>query len=195
MTALSSNEELDRYIYLVAGCVGEFWTRMCVAHLSDLKEWDLSRMVDLGVRFGKGLQLVNILRDLPRDLRNGRCYLPVAEPRCLLKAEAFTSFSVEYARWLDLAISYLESGWEYVLSIPSSQWRLRLACVWPIWIGLMTIASLRQANPLDGAARIKIERRQVYGVIVRSLLTGKSHAALTRHYRMLLNKARGTQSG
>jgi len=29
-----------------------------------------------GVRFGKGLQLVNILRDLPRDLRQGRCYLP-----------------------------------------------------------------------------------------------------------------------
>jgi len=25
---------------------------------------------------GKGLQLVNILRDLPADLRNGRCYLP-----------------------------------------------------------------------------------------------------------------------
>ena len=31
---------------------------------------------ELGVRFGKGLQLVNILRDLPADLRNGRCYLP-----------------------------------------------------------------------------------------------------------------------
>ena len=29
-----------------------------------------------GVRFGKGLQLVNILRDLPADLRQGRCYLP-----------------------------------------------------------------------------------------------------------------------
>ena len=34
------------------------------------------RMRAQGARFGQGLQLVNVLRDLPRDLRLGRCYLP-----------------------------------------------------------------------------------------------------------------------
>ena len=33
-------------------------------------------MLALGRRFGQGLQMVNILRDLPDDLAQGRCYLP-----------------------------------------------------------------------------------------------------------------------
>ena len=33
-------------------------------------------MADLGVRFGKALQMTNVLRDVPTDLRIGRCYIP-----------------------------------------------------------------------------------------------------------------------
>jgi farnesyl-diphosphate farnesyltransferase len=33
IVALSSEEELDEYTYKVAGCVGEFWTHMCRAHV------------------------------------------------------------------------------------------------------------------------------------------------------------------
>ena len=35
----------------------------------------MMRMKD-GVRFGKALQMTNILRDIPEDLRFGRCYIP-----------------------------------------------------------------------------------------------------------------------
>src|ERR1043166_6155340 len=35
-TALTA-AELDRYTYLVAGCVGEFWTKICRAHLPGLE--------------------------------------------------------------------------------------------------------------------------------------------------------------
>ena len=74
---LASAAELDEYTYLIAGCVGELWTRLCQRHLpagwSKLGEAD---MLKLGKRFGQGLQMVNILRDLPEDLANGRCYLP-----------------------------------------------------------------------------------------------------------------------
>ena len=31
--------ELDEYTYLVAGCVGEFWTRVCAAHLPRYSGW------------------------------------------------------------------------------------------------------------------------------------------------------------
>src|SRR5258708_37326022 len=40
LVALSSDEELDRYTYMVAGCMGEFWTKMCVAHLGALHAWN-----------------------------------------------------------------------------------------------------------------------------------------------------------
>src|SRR5882724_9938255 len=74
--ALRSDDELDDYTYRVAGCVGEFWTKMCRAHVFPNTQLDETKFLSDGVRFGKGLQLVNILRDLPADLKNGRCYLP-----------------------------------------------------------------------------------------------------------------------
>ena len=76
LAALETREDLDRYTYLVAGCVGEFWTEVHVAHRPRLRHWDLEKMTALGIRFGKALQLTNVLRDIPRDLRQGRCYLP-----------------------------------------------------------------------------------------------------------------------
>src|SRR6266403_2158889 len=40
LVAVSNDEELDRYTYMVAGCVGEFWTKMCVAHFPALGGWN-----------------------------------------------------------------------------------------------------------------------------------------------------------
>ena len=65
LTALSEEAELDRYTYLVAGCVGEFWTRMCGLHLPALKGWDSDETLSTGHALGQGLQLVNVLRDIP----------------------------------------------------------------------------------------------------------------------------------
>ena len=79
LAALETRADLDRYTYLVAGCVGEFWTEVHVAHRPRLAHWDGPAMQALGVRFGQGLQLTNVLRDVPRDLRTGRCYLPRAD--------------------------------------------------------------------------------------------------------------------
>ena len=94
LAALDTLADLDRYTYLVAGCVGEFWTRLCIAHRPRLAGWEVAAMTATGVRFGKALQLTNVLRDVPADLQQGRCYLPARElaalglgPRDLLDAE------------------------------------------------------------------------------------------------------------
>ena len=67
LVALKTKEELDEYTYLVAGCVGEFWTRLCLLHcVPCFHPWAEEREMErLGMRYGQGLQLVNILRDLP----------------------------------------------------------------------------------------------------------------------------------
>ena len=191
LVALSNDEELDRYTYMVAGCVGEFWTKMCVAHLPALSDWDAEEMGALGVRFGKGLQLVNVLRDIPKDLRIGRCYLPVSQPSTLLDPRNFETIRPVYAHWLDAALAHLDAGWQYTMRIPRSEVRLRLACIWPIWIGLMTIARLRTENPLDPARRIKISRGEVYGMMVRSLLASRSDEALKHSHAALRVAAAG----
>ena len=79
LAALETLEDLDRYTYLVAGCVGEFWTDLHLAHRPRLAGWDAGAMRATGVRFGKALQMTNVLRDVPSDLALGRCYLPARE--------------------------------------------------------------------------------------------------------------------
>jgi len=175
--ALASDDALDDYTYRVAGCVGEFWTKMCRAHLFPAAELDNALLLENGVRFGKGLQLVNILRDLPADLHLGRCYIP--EPRLaaqslapsdLLSAATEPRFRPLYDSYLDLAQGHLSAGWSYTNMLPRGQARLRLACAWPILIGRKTIEKLRVANILDGAHRVKVSRSEVRQIVTRSLL-------------------------
>ncbi len=183
--ALADGAELDRYAYMVAGCVGEFWTRLCAAHLPLFAAVDQEEMVRLGVRFGKGLQLVNILRDMAADLRLGRCYLPVPRPEALLDPARYPEVAEDYARWLDVAREHLDAGWRYALRIPPRLWRVRLACVWPIWIGLATIALLRRSNPLDASQRVMVPQWRVNLFLAQSLLCARSDRLLNRTYEAL----------
>ncbi|MEY2551256.1 MAG: farnesyl-diphosphate farnesyltransferase, partial [Verrucomicrobiota bacterium] len=38
IVALRNAAELDEYTYLVAGCVGEFWTRLCFRHVKNFSD-------------------------------------------------------------------------------------------------------------------------------------------------------------
>lgn len=183
IAALQSETELDDYTYRVAGCVGKFWTEMCIEHeFSAIEVLAISELTDaffeeLGIRFGKGLQLVNILRDLPVDLRKGRCYIPTEKlteagltPRDLLEPANESKFRPLYNRYLDLAEAHLAAGWRYTTTIPWTHVRVRLACSWPILIGVETVARLRKENVLDPGRRVKISREDVKRIIVRSVL-------------------------
>lgn len=177
LVALATPAELDDYTYRVAGCVGEFWTRICRAHLFPGDTIDEAALLEDAVRFGKGLQLVNILRDLPGDLRLGRCYLPSdqlaslgLQPQDLLDPGRFERLVPLYFSQLDGARSHLGAGWRYTLTLPARQIRIRLACAWPILIGLETLGKLRRSNPLDPSARVKIPRSSVRAILMQTLL-------------------------
>jgi farnesyl-diphosphate farnesyltransferase len=177
MAALETEAELDDYTYRVAGCVGEFWTRTCRLHLFPDARLDEDFLLRSGVRFGKGLQWVNILRDLPRDLRKGRCYLPRQSlaaagltPADLLSSGNQARFRPLYDQWLAGAESHLAAGWDYTNALPSGQFRLRLACAWPILIGVRTLRRLRRENVLDPARRVKVSRPEIRALIGRSIL-------------------------
>jgi len=198
LAALETRADLDRYTYLVAGCVGEFWTEVHVAHRPRLRHWDLPRMRALGVRLGKGLQLTNVLRDLPRDLRQGRCYLPRQdlarlglEPRDLLDPARAPAARPVLREWLDTALDHYEAGWQYTFAIPRREARMRLACAWPLLIGLRTLDLLAASpNWLDPAVTLKVPRVRVYGLMAHSLGTVWSTRALGRQARRLRERIR-----
>ena len=174
--ALGNDAELADYTYRVAGCVGEFWSAMCLAHLFPEASWDREQWLSDGVRFGQGLQLVNILRDIPADLRKGRCYLPEdrlatvgLRPEALLDPGAHARLRPLYEAYLAMAHDHLAAGWRYTLALPRSAMRLRLACAWPLLFGVQTLGRLASRNPLDPAERIRISRSAVRGIIWRTL--------------------------
>jgi len=177
IVALETAADLDDYTWRVAGCVGEFWTKICRAHLFPRLPVDDARLLADGIRFGKGLQLVNILRDLPADLRKGRCYLPKDRlepagllPEVLLSPITEAKFRPLYHEFLDRADSHLAAGWRYTNTLPWGQVRVRLACAWPILIGVKTIEKLRHASVLELQRRVKVSRREMRGILLQSLL-------------------------
>jgi len=188
VTALETLDDLDRYTYLVAGCVGEFWTRVHVAHRPRLVGWDVAAMSARGVRFGKALQMTNVLRDVPTDLRHGRCYLPARDldalglgPADLLEPSKASRARPLLLRLIGVALDHYDVAWGYTLAIPRREWRMRLACAWPLLIGLGTLAEIaRVPDPLAAGAPIKISRAAVRGILVRSTTAVLSNQALGR---------------
>jgi farnesyl-diphosphate farnesyltransferase len=173
ITALPDASALEVYTYLVAGCVGEFWTRLGLEHVVPYREphgpITDSALIRLGMRYGQGLQLVNILRDLPADLRTGRCYLPADELRALGADPAALLDSPQLARpvfdrWLTRAESRLEEGRRYLRALVPA--RLRAGVFLPWHLGIKTLALLREQYPLTSAERVKVPRSTVRAALL-----------------------------
>ena len=177
ITALKTVAELDHYTYQVAGCVGEFWTRICVAHLSPRPKSEIEALVSKGVAFGKGLQMVNVLRDLAADLRMGRCYLPEEllqrenlRPEELLDPANEKRVRPIYDWYLPRVEENLNTAWSYVLDLPRAWVRVRLACALPVLIGVKTLNKLRSQNVLNPDTRIKVSRAEVRQILREIIL-------------------------
>lgn len=186
---VQTSAEVDRYTWLVAGSVGEFWTRLCDLHLRDWHTGTTTELMQWGAHYGKGLQRLNILRDAGRDLRAGRCYWP---------ADALAPLGLDSARlcaaarsgdlatlerlaplWNDWCLScqnQLHEGLLYCLALRGR--RLRLASALPCLIGIRTLALLRAAGPGALLAHIKLPRRGVRQLLLQLLFAGVSDRAL-----------------
>lgn len=158
--ALRSSDELEEYTYLVAGSVGEFWTKLCLQAWSRYSRVDDQGIITLGIEYGKGLQLVNILRDYPSDVQLGRSYLPVA-------GALSTDLKVDplFQEWHAIARRYLESGAKYVRLIRPI--RVRFACALPVLIGIDTLDKMKSMPPLG--QKIKVSRGRVYWLMLLSM--------------------------
>jgi farnesyl-diphosphate farnesyltransferase len=153
--ALPNDAALEEYTYLVAGCVGEFWTKVCLLEWPNYSSLKEGALLELGRDFGKGLQLVNIVRDFPADLQAGRSYLPLSDPE-----KARTDIAIakpEWDRWRARAREYLQSGWKYFRVIRPP--RVRFACALPVLIGLRTLKRLDAESEIRSG--VKISRAEV----------------------------------
>lgn len=160
-TACSNAEDLLRYTYQVAGCVGEYWTKIAAVTLGDrfvgpTDSDQMNTLLDQGRKLGQALQLVNILRDLHEDLPNGRCYLPSDELRAAgWSGEGHPSAEVlapVFNRWLGVCEGFLEESEDYARAVRDL--RLRFCTRLPHRLAQHTARLLHSA----GAARVMRER-------------------------------------
>jgi len=186
--ALRTAAELDEYTYLVAGCVGEFWTRLCFAHVRNFSERPESDMLALGVQYGKGLQLINILRDSGSDLRHGRCYFPAEELHSLgLKPAEILEHPARVEpiirRWRERAEGGVKAGIEYACAIRSR--RVRFATALPALIGIRTLALLRETASEVFDCKVKVSRAEVKKIMASTAARLASSKSLREIFQRL----------
>lgn len=155
---VQNDEETHAYTYRVAGCVGEFWTDLGYATMGEAFCTPARRelMTQAGIRYGKGLQLINILRDMEEDAARGRCYL-CSDPD----------------KWLNRAERYMNDGLDYSRRLGT--FKLRFASMLPALIGKKTIQLLRKTTL--GHGKVKIKRFAVYVCLLKAVflsLRGKA---------------------
>lgn len=150
-TRVLSDEQTRLYTYRVAGCVGRFWTRLGRVTLGDhfCAAEEVEEMEEAAVRYGCGLQLINILRDREEDARTrGREYL-----------------CSDAQVWMDRAERAMQDGLDYARRLRG--WRVRVASMLPALLGIKTLAKLRRAK---SGKRVKISRATVYSCVLCALL-------------------------
>ncbi len=151
IVTLENEVELKTYAYQVAGSVGEFWTRVGFSNDNEFSNLSEERLTNLGVNFGSGLQLINILRDVREDLDRGRCYLPTQPTPDALMSER--------DQWIQIARDGLSDGVKYADSLNGK--RLRFATVLPAFIGWETLEMIEKSGWDDWNQALKIKRADV----------------------------------
>lgn len=161
---IEDDATLIDYCQRVAGSVGIFWTKLGFlgegAHFCRESE---ATMLQWGKHFGCALQLVNILRDRPEDLRNGRHYLPgtahLTDDDDLLHAQD---------RWLTQARKWVDEGLHYANALRGK--RLRCATVLPALLAIETIEAMQQATWPQLEQRLKVSKPTVFRCLAEAML-------------------------
>lgn len=172
---LADEPALLDYTWRVAGCVGSYWTEVLAANVPGALAQPLPAMMELGKRYGQGLQLLNILRDAPQDWQDRRCYLPlppgVPTPLPPDPAGLPLLFRLMRAR-IGQCRDWLDDGLRYSDGILG--WRMRAATALPAALGHETLNALALADEAAWLKRVKISRpslrRAAFHAVLDALL-------------------------
>ena len=177
-------QEMDNYCYYVAGVVGEMLTRL-FCHYSPEIAVHRELMMKLGVSFGQGLQMTNILKDLWDDHSRGVCWLP----RNIFAAKGFDladlqpghgnpKFAEGFQELIGIAHAHLRNALEYTLHIPSHETGMREFCLWALGMAMLTLRKINAHLYFSDSKQVKITRRSVKAVIFGSRFSRRSDILL-----------------
>lgn len=168
-----TEEELDQYMYYVAGTVGNLLTDLFAYHSPWIGKKLHRQLCSYNESFGRALQLTNIIKDAMGDLKRGVSFIPkdlareykVAPDKLHLPEHREQAHKV-MSRLIVKAVGDLNKAMEYTLLIPKAEPRMRLFCVMPVLFAIKTLAvAMKNDDLLDPDKKVKITRADVKQVL------------------------------
>ncbi|HET6595301.1 MAG TPA: squalene/phytoene synthase family protein [Anaerolineales bacterium] len=187
---VNDEEDLDDYMFEVAGRVGYLLTHLFAWYSSTIRNRK-DTLLPLSREFGLALQTVNVIRGLRKDYERGWVFVPrkyLAQVH-LTEHELFQpenrAAAIQVLDMLaDKAERHLHAALTCVKTLPPWQHRIRLACIFPLMFAIRTLAiSRRNAHVFEDEA--KISRDEVKQIVVDSKLWGWSNAWLDSYFQKL----------
>jgi len=183
--AFEKTEQLEHYCRLMGGKPGLFWSKLIqktTPHFTQDKAF-----LEWGQQIGDALQIVNILRDLPKDLQFGRCYFPSEDlqaagltPTDLRQAQNSARFEPVKQKWIRWGLSRLAAAKQYFSTLPKMQFGQRAAVAWPILWTADTLYKVYQSpDLLNPNQRIKIPKSIIYFTLCMTPLLWLSNTFFT----------------
>ena len=170
-------KELDEYTYYVAGTVGHMLTSLFTFFSKKITPKVSKKLEFFSESFGKGLQMVNIIRDMAGDLKRGQSYIP-DEILQKYKLTRQSIFEVQNSKNAELLFD--------VVIIPKEETRIRLFCLLHIFWAMQTLSIIHE-NTLNllQKDKIKISRRVIRTEFYKSLILAFSNRLTIRHYKKI----------
>jgi len=182
---LATLDDMDKYCYYVAGCVGEMLTKL-FCHYSEAIAQHKEELLSLSVSFGQGLQMTNILKDIWDDAERGVCWLPQDiftetgfDLKNLSPETDFKNFRKGLERLISIAHGHLSDALKYTQLIPAHETGIRNFCLWALGMAVLTLRKIRQHLDFNHSDQVKITRNSVKATIFAAKVFGRSNAMLS----------------
>src|SRR4030042_6187305 len=197
---LNTLKELDDYIYYVAGTVGNLLTTLFSNYSHHITHNITAILKKNSESFGKGLQLVNIIRDMPYDWKCNRSYIPneLLKKYDLTRQSIFDMQSLQRSKkmvdeLIYISLSYLDAALNYILAIPKAEIRIRWACLLPLFWALQTLLAIKKnMHKFFKKEKIKISRNIIREELYVAYVNVFSNRLIQRRYFKLRDAIQGT---
>lgn len=176
LTLLDNEAELEEYCYFVAGAVGEMLCNLFLEDIPHVSAQARKTMQETAVSFGLGLQMTNISKDVMADRGRGWSYVPRSYIESHgLTVEEFSAGTREeknlqvMEQLLSKTMGHLQDALRFTQAIPRKEPRIRLFCIWPLWMAVETVAALHNNRELlKSDDPVKISRKTVRQILRRT---------------------------
>ena len=187
---LKTLNELDDYIYYVAGTVGNLVTTLFSHYSNNINHTVTNKLRKYAESVGKGLQLVNIIRDMPYDWKCNRSYMPneLLKKYDLTRQSIFDTQNLQRSKkmldeLIQIALAYLDAGLNYIVAIPKAERNIRLSCLLPLFWALQTLSAIKKnINRFFTKEKIKISRTIIRKELCLAYVTVFSNRLIQRRF-------------